>query len=348
MADTPMKPLLRVLAGEALVPPPWWLMRQAGRYLPEYRAVRSRAKNFIELCLDPAPATELTLQPVRRFGMDAAILFSDILLLPYAMGQALAYREGEGPVLDPITDRSGVERLRTEGALDRLAGVFETVRRVRAALGERTALIGFAGAPWTVATYMVEGGSSRDFRRVKSWAYRDPESFAELIDSLTRTTIELLNAQIAAGAEVVQLFDSWSGVLPEAGFERWVIKPAVQIVAGIKQRHPECPVIGFPRGAGVLYERYVVETGVTSVALDTTTPVGFAREKLGPRAALQGNLDPVLLLVGGRALDAAVEGLCRSFSGVRWVFNLGHGILPETPPEHVARLTELLASQGSG
>jgi uroporphyrinogen decarboxylase len=348
MANTSKKPLLRVLAGEALAPPPWWLMRQAGRYLPEYRAVRSRAKNFVELCLTPALATELTLQPVRRFGMDAAILFSDILLLPYAMGQALAYREGEGPVLDPITDPSGVDRLRTAGALDRLAGVFETVRRVRAALGKDTALIGFAGAPWTVATYMVEGGSSRDFRRVKSWAYRDPESFAELIDCLTRATTELLDAQIAAGAEVVQLFDSWSGVLPEAEFERWVIKPAAWIVAGIKERHPECPVIGFPRGAGVLYERYVVETGVEAVALDTTLPVGFARERLGLRVAMQGNLDPALLLAGGRALDAAVEGLCRSFDGMRWVFNLGHGVLPETPPEHVARLAELLAPPGSG
>lgn len=344
MADTKIKPLLRVLAGEALAPPPWWLMRQAGRYLPEYRAVRSQAKNFIELCLDPALATELTLQPVRRFGMDAAILFSDILLLPYAMGQALAYREGEGPVLDPITDRAGVDRLRMAGALDRLAGVFETVRRVRATLGEQTALIGFAGAPWTVATYMVEGGSSPDFRRVKSWAYRDPEGFAELIDCLTQATTELLDTQISAGAEVVQLFDTWSGVLPEAEFDRWVIKPAVRIVAGIKSRHPECPVIGFPRGAGVLYERYVIETGITSVALDTALPIGFARARLGPRVALQGNLDPVLLLVGGRALDAAVEGLCRSFDGMRWVFNLGHGVLPETPPEHVARVAGLLAA----
>jgi uroporphyrinogen decarboxylase len=346
MADAPKKPLLQVLGGEALSPPPWWLMRQAGRYLPEYRDIRRRAENFIALCLNPDLATELTLQPVRRFGMDAAILFSDILLLPHAMGQALAYRDGEGPVLDPITDRAELGRLKTAGTLDRLEGVFETLARIRAALGGRTALVGFAGAPWTVATYMVEGGSSRDFRRVKGWAYRDPESFAELIDLLTQATTELLKAQIAAGAEVVQLFDSWSGVLPEAEFERWVIKPAARIVAGIKDRYPDCPVIGFPRGAGVLYERYVVETGIAAAALDTMVPAGFACARLAPRVALQGNLDPVLLLAGGRALDEAVERLCRSYRGVPWVFNLGHGVLPETPPEHVARLAELLAAPG--
>jgi uroporphyrinogen decarboxylase len=347
MATIQTKPLLRVLAGEALAPPPWWLMRQAGRYLPEYRSVRSRANSFIELCLNPTLATELTLQPVRRFGMDAAILFSDILLLPYAMGQALAYREGEGPVLDPIADRSDIDRLRGGDALDRLAAVFETVRQVREALRGTAALIGFAGAPWTVATYMVEGGGSRDFRRVKGWAYSDRQGFAELIDLLAQKTTELLSAQIAAGAEVVQLFDSWSGVLPEAEFERWVVKPTARVVAEVKKHHPECPVIGFPRAAGVLYERYAFETGVDAVALDTTLPAGFARARLGTRVALQGNLDPVLLLAGGSALDVAVEELRRSFAGMRWVFNLGHGVLPETPPEHVARLAGLLAAPGS-
>jgi uroporphyrinogen decarboxylase len=342
------KPLLRVLGGETLSPPPWWLMRQAGRYLPDYRAVRSQAKNFVELCLNPALATELTLQPVRRFGMDAAILFSDILMLPYAMGQALTYREGEGPVLDPIGDRHGIRRLTTEGAIGRLEAVFETVRQVRAALGGRTALIGFAGAPWTVATYMVEGGSSRDFQRVKGWAYRDPLGFGGLIDLLTEKTTELLDAQITAGAEVIQLFDSWAGVLPETEFAQWVIEPAMRIVAGIKKRHPECPVIGFPRGAGLLYERYVVETGVDAVALDTTLPAAFACARLGSRVALQGNLDPVVLLVGGDALEAAVGRLRTSFAGMRWVLNLGHGVLPATPPEHVARLANLLAAPALG
>jgi uroporphyrinogen decarboxylase len=344
MASNPIKPLLRALTGEALAPPPWWLMRQAGRYLPEYRAVRSQARNFIELCLSPTLATELTLQPVRRFGMDAAILFSDILLLPHALGQALDYREGEGPVLDPITDHAGLDRLRKAGALERLDAIFETVRRVHTALDPRVALIGFAGAPWTVATYMVEGGTSRDFRRVKGWAYRDRRGFGELIELLTETTIELLSAQLAAGAEVVQLFESWAGVLPEAEFVRWVIEPTAAIVADVKKRYPGCPVIGFPRGAGILYERYVVETGIDAVAMDTTLPAGFAHAKLGSRVALQGNLDPVLLMTGGQPLEQAVAELRRSFAGMPWIFNLGHGVLPETPPEHVAQLAGLLAA----
>ena len=339
-----IKPLLRALDGEVVSPPPWWLMRQAGRYLPEYREVRSRAKNFIELCLTPALATELTLQPVRRFGMDAAILFSDILMLPHALGQSLAYREGEGPVLDPVSDSAGIDWLQTIDAITRLDPVFETVRRVRAALGPETALIGFAGAPWTVATYMVEGGGSRDFQRVKSWAYRDPQEFGRLIDLLTTTTAALLARQISAGAEVVQLFDSWAGVLPEAEFARWVIEPTKRIVAALKRQHADCPVIGFPRGAGVLYERYVTETGIDAVGLDTILPRSFASAKLGPHLSLQGNLDPVVLLTGGAALEQAVGDLRHSFGDMPWVFNLGHGVLPETPPEHVARLAELLST----
>jgi uroporphyrinogen decarboxylase len=342
MATASPKPLLRVLAGEKLSPPPWWLMRQAGRYLPEYRQVRSRAPDFIELCLTPALAAELTLQPIRRFGMDAAILFSDILLLPYAFGQGLAYRDGEGPVLDAITDRDGAARLRPSGAVARLDPVLETVRRARAALGPQTALIGFAGAPWTVATYMVEGGSSRDFRSVNGWAYRDPPGFGAVIAMLTEATITFLAAQIAAGAEAVQLFDTWAGVLSEGEFERWVIEPTKSIVAGLKQRHPDCPVIGFPRGAGMLYERYVTETGVDAVALDTSTPLEFARARLGSRAVVQGNLDPVALLVGGAALEQGVRRLRQAMNGAGWVFNLGHGVLTETPPEHVAALARQL------
>jgi uroporphyrinogen decarboxylase len=343
MASTLTKPLLRVLAGEMLSPPPWWLMRQAGRYLPEYREVRARAKDFVELCLTPALAAELTLQPVRRYGMDAAILFSDILLLPHALGQGLAFREREGPVLEPLTDNAGLARLHATGVVSRLDPVFEAVRRVRAALGPKTALIGFAGAPWTVATYMVEGGTSRDFRRVKGWAYRDPAGFGALTDLLVEATIELLAAQIAAGAEVVQLFDSWAGVLPESEFARWVIAPTKRIVAALKIRHPECPVIGFPRGAGVLYERYAAETGIDGVGLDTAVPAGFACARLRPQATVQGNLDPVLLLTGGVALESAVRELRRVFEGGPWVFNLGHGVLPETPPENVAALARLLA-----
>jgi uroporphyrinogen decarboxylase len=341
LAD-PTKPLLRTLAGEALSPPPWWLMRQAGRYLPEYRDIRRRAGDFVELCLTPALAAELTLQPVRRFGMDAAILFSDILLLPWALGQPLAYREGEGPVLDPISDAVGLCALDAQGAIARLEPVFDAARRVSSALDRRTALIGFAGAPWTVATYMVEGGASRDFRRVKNWAFRDPKGFDALIALLTEGTIELLAAEIAAGAEAVQLFDTWAGVLPLSAFRRWVVEPTRQIVAGVKARYPRCSVIGFPRGAGMLYEEYAVATGVDAIGLDTAVPPAEARSRLTPRAALQGNLDPVLLLTGGEALDTAVAELRRSFDGAPWIFNLGHGVLPDTPPEHVAALADAL------
>ncbi len=343
MASASTKPLLRVLAGETLDSPPWWLMRQAGRYLPEYREVRRRAGDFVELCLTPALAAELTLQPVRRYGMDAAILFSDILLLPYALGQQLAFREGEGPVLEPIVDGIGLARLDHTRALSRLDPVLEALRRVRAELGPQTALLGFAGAPWTVATYMVEGGVSRDFRRVKGWAYRDPAGFGALIELLVETTIELLSAQIAAGAEIIQLFDSWAGILPEAAFAQWVVAPTQRIVAALKRRHPDCPVIGFPRGAGLLYERYVEQTGVDAVGLDSMVPASFACFRLRPGAVVQGNLDPVLLLTGGAALADSVGELRSSFAGGPWVFNLGHGVLPETPVEHVAMLARLLA-----
>jgi uroporphyrinogen decarboxylase len=343
MQNVPVKPLLRALAGQTLSTPPWWLMRQAGRYLPEYRQVRARARDFVELCLTPQLAVELTLQPIRRYGMDGAILFSDILMLPYALGQNLAFREGEGPVLEAIEDHAGIARLELSRVAQRLEPVLETVARIRAELGSQTALIGFAGSPWTVATYMVEGGTSRDFRRVKSWAYRDRNGFDALIELLTEGTIAYLGGQIEAGAEIVQLFDSWSGVLPEPAFRRWVIEPTKRIVSALKGRFPGCPVIGFPRLAGLLYECYVADTGVDAVGIDTAVPAGYAREKLQPLAAVQGNLDPVLLLVGGDALEDAVNELRRTLAGGRFVFNLGHGVLPETPPENVERLAKLLA-----
>lgn len=337
------KPLLRALAREPVATPPWWLMRQAGRYLPEYRQVRAKAPNFVELCLTPSLAAEVTLQPVRRYGMDAAILFSDILMLPHALGQKVAFREGEGPVLEPLEERAGIARLQLGGVVSRLQPVLETVDRVKVALEPHTALIGFAGAPWTVATYMVEGGSSRDFHRVKSWAYRDPSSFGALIELLTEGTIAFLGSQIEAGAEVVQLFDSWAGALPEPGFERWVIAPTRRIVGALKSRFPACPVIGFPRSAGALYQRYATATGVEAVSIDTAVPLGYARETLQPRVTVQGNLDPVLLLVGGAPLEAGVIELCRALAERPFIFNLGHGVLPDTPPENVAMLAKLLA-----
>jgi uroporphyrinogen decarboxylase len=337
------KPLLRAFAGEPSSTPPWWLMRQAGRYLPEYRQVRAKAQDFVELCLTPSLAAELTLQPLRRYGMDGAILFSDILMLPYALGQKLVFREGEGPVLDAIIGHAGLAGLDLGRAVSRLEPVFETVRRVKAGLGPRTALIGFAGAPWTVATYMVEGGGSRDFRRIKSWIYRDPSGFAALIDLLVESTIAYLAGQIEAGAELVQLFDSWAGVLPEPGFAQWVIEPTKRIVSALERRFAECPVIGFPRGAGLLYERYLRETRIKGIGLDTVVPLGYARDNLQPNATVQGNLDPVMLIAGGAALETAVREIRRMLGNERFVFNLGHGVLPEIPPEHIAMLARLLS-----
>ncbi len=330
--------LLRALRGETVDRPPWWLMRQAGRYLPEYRALREQAPSFVAFCLSPQLASEATLQPIRRFGMDAAIVFADILLIAQALGQRLGFGE-TGPVLEPIGDCSGLS-LHGLGALD---PVYETVRLSRAGLPRDTALIGFAGAPWTVATYMAEGGTSRDFQKVKAWAYRDPQSFAGLIELLAEGTLSYLSRQIEAGADAVQLFDSWAGILPEEEFERWVVGPTCRIVMGLKERHPETPIIGFPRGAGLLSERYSSATGVDAVGLDTTLPLGFARDRLQSRVAVQGNLDPVLLAVGGEPLRRGVETILAALNDGRFVFNLGHGVLPSTPPEHVEVLARLLS-----
>jgi len=335
------KPLMRALAGETLKRPPWWLMRQAGRYLPEYRALRARASGFVEFCLNPALATEATLQPVRRFGMDAAILFADILLVPYSLGQRVEFGE-DGPMLEPIAEGSGIAAL-SEDAFSRLDPVYETVRRCRAGLPAEAALIGFAGSPWTVATYMVEGGASRDFRRVKAWAYRDPQGFGALIELIVDATVAYLSGQIAAGADAIQLFDTWAGILPERGFERWVVEPTRRIRDRLKERFPTVPVIGFPRGAGALYPPYVAETGVDAVGIDTAVPIQFARELQG-RVAMQGNLDPVALLVGGSVMEQEVRAIRDALGRGPFIFNLGHGVLPQTPPEHVAALAQLLAA----
>jgi uroporphyrinogen decarboxylase len=333
--------LLRALAGDMLDPPPWWLMRQAGRYLPEYRALRQQAGDFVEFCLTPELAVEATLQPVRRFGMDAAILFADILLIPKALGQRLGFGE-DGPILDPVQEASGIAGLSLAG-ISALEPVYETVRLARAGLSPETALIGFAGAPWTVATYMVEGGGSRDFRRAKTWAYRDPPGFAALLDLIGEATFTYLAGQIAAGVDAVQLFDSWAGVLPEAEFERWVVAPTSRLVQRLKQAFPTVPVIGFPRGAGPLYESYAAETGVDAVGFDTVVPLDAAR-RLQSRVCVQGNLDPVALLVGGQAMADAVRAIREALGGGPLIFNLGHGVLPQTPPENVAELARLLAA----
>ena len=339
-----MKKLLRVLRGEPAEVPPIWLMRQAGRYLPEYREVRRRAGSFLDLCYTPELAGEVTLQPVWRFGFDAAILFADILLVPHALGQDLSFVEGEGPRLaPPVMDQEGLGRLRPVEAMDtRLAPVYETVRRVRRSLPAGVTLIGFAGAPWTVATYMVAGRGSPDQAAARAWMYRDRESFDRLIQLLTEATIHYLGRQIEAGAEVVKLFDTWAGMLPEAMFRRYVIAPARRIVGALQARWPEVPVIGFPRGAGVGYATYARRVGVSGVALDTSVPLAWARRELGegpgrPRA-IQGNLDPMLLVTGGEALRREAGRALRRMAGSPYIVNLGHGITPEARPEHVASL----------
>ena len=339
---TSSKPMLRSLAGDVAARPPIWLMRQAGRYLPEYRRIRTQAGSFLDLCYTPDLAVEVTLQPIRRYALDAAIMFSDILVVPDALGQKVSFREGEGPVLEPIDNDADIARLRVDGIHERLAPVYETIRRLAAALPREVALIGFAGAPWTVATYMVEGGTSRGFHKIQLWAYRDPVGFATLIDRLVDATIAYLSAQIAAGVEIVQLFDSWAGVLPEDGFKRWVIEPTARIVAALRQRHPTVPIIGFPRGAGLLYAKYFTASGVTAIGLDTTVPLSLARETLQKLGPVQGNLDPLLLVAGGAAMNAAARAIVAALSRGPFVFNLGHGIVPQTPPEHVEELIAVL------
>jgi uroporphyrinogen decarboxylase len=336
------KKLLRVLGGEAVWPPPVWLMRQAGRYLPEYRVLRDKAGDFVSLATTPELASEVTLQPVRRFGMDAAILFSDILILPWALGQGLRYAEGEGPVLPPIRDAAGLAALDPARLREAVAPVMDTVSLVRARQPEECTLIGFAGAPWTVACYMVEGGGSKEFAAIRSLAYRDPVLFGSLMRVVTEATIEYLAAQAEAGAEALMLFDSYAGVLPPLLFDRHVIAPAETIVAALRERCPGVPIIGFPRLAGSHVGRYAVETGVNAVALDTAAQPEIAAALVPETIALQGNLDPFALVAGGEAMQSQAQDICGALRHRPHVFNLGHGIVPQTPPEHVEALVRIV------
>ena len=339
------KSMIRALKGGNLNPPPLWLMRQAGRYLPEYREIRGNVSGFLELCYTPELAVEVTLQPIRRYGFDAAILFSDILVVPDALGQAVRFEEGEGPKLDRLRDVAAIEALSEDGFHEHLAPVYETVRRLSAELPAETTLIGFSGAPWTVATYMVEGGSSRDFAATRRWGFHDPAGFGKLINLVTGATAAYLCRQADEGAEVLQIFDSWAGVLSEGEFAKWVIEPTAKIVSTIRARHPDIPIIGFPRGAGVLYERYVAETGVDAVSLDSTVPLDWAARHLQDKVTVQGNLDPLLLLGGGAAMEDEIRRILDKLGGGPFVFNLGHGIIKETPPDNVARLVEIVRGQ---
>jgi uroporphyrinogen decarboxylase len=330
------KPLLAVLKGERQTIPPVWLMRQAGRYLPEYRALRAEKGGFLALVNDSEAAAEVTLQPIRRFGFDGAILFSDILMVPNALGQALSFGVGEGPALAPPLVDHALASLQPD--LTRLDPVYATVARVAAALPPQTTFLGFAGSPWTVATYMVAGHGSKDQGETRRFAYADPQAFGEIVDAISACTIDYLSRQIEAGVEAVQLFDSWSGSLSPAQFERWVIAPNAAIIAAIHARHPGVPVIGFPKGAGEKLPAYASGTGADAIGLDETIDPEWAAANLPVGLPVQGNLDPLALIAGGATLDGAIDRVLGAFADRPHIFNLGHGILQDTPIAHVEAL----------
>ena len=339
------KPFLSVLNGQALTPPPVWLMRQAGRYLDEYRDVRSRAKNFVDFCFSPDLAAEVTLQPIRRFGFDAAILFADILLIPIALGRRVWFVTGEGPKLDPF-DPKAFETLDLSQVETVLAPVAETLRRVAPELPDETALIGFAGAPWTVATYMIEGGGSKDRFAARVAAWQDPVAFDGMMARIADATARYLIMQAKAGAEVLKIFDSWAEGLPEPLFERVVIEPTRRIVDQVRAAGVTVPIIGFPRGAGAFYARYARETGVTAIALDTGMDPAWAQSMLPEGMPVQGHLDPAVLRAGGDALDRETDRLLDCWAGRPHIFNLGHGITPDVPVAHVHQLLARIRDRG--
>ncbi|WP_420960542.1 uroporphyrinogen decarboxylase [Brucella sp. IR073] len=330
--------VVKVIRGEAMFPPPIWMMRQAGRYLPEYRETRKAAGSFLDLCYSPDLAVEVTLQPIRRFGFDAAILFSDILVVPHALGRNLRFEEGRGPLMNPI-GAEDIARIETEGVAERLEPVYETVRRLRAELPEETTLLGFCGAPWTVATYMIAGHGTPDQAPARLFAYRYPQAFRKLLDDLADVSADYLIRQIDAGADAVQIFDSWSGVLDERSFKEFCVKPVARIVGKVRAVHPDALIIGFPKGAGTLYCGYREKTGVNALGLDWTVPLSFAAQLQG-QGAVQGNLDPLRLVAGGVALDEGVDTILEALGNGPLVFNLGHGITPEAPVAHVERMIE--------
>jgi uroporphyrinogen decarboxylase len=341
MMQAPEKLLLRALRSERTERPPIWLMRQAGRYLPEYLAARAEAGGMLDLCNSPEHAAEVTLQPIRRFHLDGAILFADLPQLAAALGQTLAYAEGEGPTLNPPirSPKDIVRHLSASPLHEVLAPIYETVRHLAVALPDDVTLIGYAGAPWTVATYVVEGrgGGETEHAVIRQWALTDPDSFQPLIDLLTAAAIEFLDRQIEAGAEAIQLFESWAGILPQPAFERFCIRPVAAIVAALKAKNPNVPVIAFPRAAGLLYEDYIRAVPADCIGLDTTVPLDWASARIQGDLGrcIQGNLDPQLLVAGGPALTAEVGRILRAATGGPFVFNLGHGITKATPPDHV-------------
>ena len=332
------KPLLCALEGEAVPVPPIWLMRQAGRYLPEYRKIREKAESFLSLCFNPQLAAEVTLQPIRRFGFDAAILFSDILVIPHALGQRVAFETGEGPRLDALSDPDALQRLRSTIDHGVLGPIYETIANVKSQLPPAVALLGFCGAPWTLATYMIAGRGTPDQLPARLFAYRYPQAFAGLIDQLVEASSDYLVRQFKAGADAVQIFDTWAGILPDAEFDRWCVQPAAQIIANVRSRVPAARIIGFPRGAATRLGRYLAVAPVDAIGLDWMVELDFAREYVQKRCTVQGNLDPLALLAGGDTLDRAVDAILNAFADGPFIFNLGHGVLPETPIAHVERL----------
>ncbi|HTR84311.1 MAG TPA: uroporphyrinogen decarboxylase [Reyranella sp.] len=334
--------LLQTLAGVRFPTPPIWLMRQAGRYLPEYRAVRATTKSFLDFCYTPDKATEVTLQPIKRFGLDAAIIFSDILVVPDALGQKVWFEVGEGPKLEAITNPAQFGQLSRARLGEYLKPVYDAIRQTRAALPKDKALLGFAGAPFTLACYMLEGGGSREFAKVKDWAYRHPDSFGILIDLLVEAIVDHLANQVDAGVDAVQLFDSWAGVLPEEQLFGWSLEPMVRIAHGLRARHPRTPIIAFPRAVGPAALMYRRTDAFAALSIDTGIGAHWAARELQPHICIQGNLDPRMLVVGGAAMEREATRILDKLGHGSFVFNLGHGVVPETPPDHVAELVEIV------
>ena len=333
---------LDTLAGTRFPTPPIWLMRQAGRYLPEYRAVRATTRSFFDLAYTPDKAVEVTLQPIKRFGLDAAIIFSDILVIPDALGQKVWFEVGEGPKLEALTDPAQFGQLSRARLAEHLAPVYQAIKATRAALPKETALLGFAGAPFTLACYMIEGGSSRDFAKVKLWAYRHPDSFGLLIDLLVEAIVDHLANQVEAGADAVQLFDSWAGILPEEQLFGWSLEPMVRIAHGLRARHPKVPIIAFPRAVGPAMLMYRRPDAFSALSIDTGLGAHWAAKELQPHICVQGNLDPLMLVAGGVALEREATRILDKLGHGSFVFNLGHGVLQQTPPDHVAQLVEIV------
>jgi uroporphyrinogen decarboxylase len=343
MLNKPKK-IIQALNGEIVSPPPFWFMRQAGRYLPEYLKLRSTSKNFLNFCYTPDLAVEVSLQPLQRFKTDAAIMFSDILVIPDALGQKVEFREGVGPVLEPIRTVQEITKLDISRINDHLEPVYEIIKRLSNDIPSTTSLIGFAGAPWTLAIYMVEGKGGTECGTARVWAYKDPDGFQKLIDLLTDAVSLYLVEQVKAGAEVIQLFDSWSGVLSEDQYKRWIIEPNKKIVELVRAVHPKIPIIGFPRNSGSKYKEFIQETKVNGISIDHSVSLEWARDNLQSSTCVQGNLDNHTLLAGGDALDKSVYKILETMSGGPFIFNLGHGILPQTPPENVEQVAALIKS----